>query len=325
MLAKNSLFNHNQRLQAKTRKELTSNGQTLTIMLPNFIIAGTTRSGTTSLYHYLMQHPEIDFPKLKEPRYFSSLNLELPQNGPGDFSVDKKLILSFEEYKQLYSNIKNTYVGDASSEYLYHYDISAANIKEKLGDIPIIIILRNPVERAFSAYNNLVRDCREDQTFENALDLEDERIQNNWDMMWHYKNVGLYYEQVKTYTQIFSRVKILIFEDFVQDANSKMKELFDFLGIKSDVKIDVRTRYSHSGKARNKLIQRLSSRKNPFINNLRVLALKCIPRKYLEWLGEKALVNETIMPDTRKMLYNYFQNDIKKLERLINKDLSHWK
>ncbi len=297
----------------------------LTIMLPNFIIAGTTRSGTTSLYHYLMQHPEIDFPKLKEPRYFSSLNLELPQNGPGDFSVDKKLILSFEEYKQLYSNIKNTYVGDASSEYLYHHDVAAENIMEKLGDIAVIIILRNPIERAYSAYNNLVRDFREDQTFEKALDLEDERIQNNWDMMWHYKKVGLYYEQVKKYKEVFSKVKILIFEEFVQDANSKMKELFDFLGIKSDVKIDVSTRYSHSGKTKNALIHILSSRKNPFINNLRMYTLKCIPRKYLEWIGEKALVKETIMPDTRKMLCNYFQDDIKKLERLINIDLSHWK
>ena len=64
-------------------------------MLPNFIIAGATRSGTTSLYYYLKQHPKIDFPSIKEPRYFSSIELKLPQNGPGDESVDVKLIKSF--------------------------------------------------------------------------------------------------------------------------------------------------------------------------------------------------------------------------------------
>ena len=74
-------------------------------MLPNFIIAGATRSGTTSLYHYLIQHPEISFPKLKEPRYFSSYDLKLPQKGPGDITVDDKLITSFEEYSDLYFQI----------------------------------------------------------------------------------------------------------------------------------------------------------------------------------------------------------------------------
>ena len=58
-------------------------------MLPNFVIAGATRSGTTSLYYYLKQHPEISFPSLKEPRYFSSTKLDLPQNGPGVATVDE--------------------------------------------------------------------------------------------------------------------------------------------------------------------------------------------------------------------------------------------
>jgi hypothetical protein len=294
-------------------------------MLPNFIIAGATRSGTTSLYYYLKQHPEIGFPELKEPRYFSSINLELPQKGPGDYTVDRKLVLKFHDYKELYKHINGfKRVGDASSEYLYRCDVSADAIKKKLGDIPIILILRNPIDRAFSAYSNLLRDGREEHTFEEALELEEERINNNWDMMWHYKKVGLYYEQVKRYKQVFSSLKILIFEEFVEDANSKVEETFDFLGIESTARIDVSTRYSHSGKARNKVIKILCSRKNPFINNLRVLTLKCIPRKYLEWIGKRVLVNETIMPDTRKVLYETFQDDIRKLETLINIDLSHW-
>jgi hypothetical protein len=261
-------------------------------MLPNFIIAGATRSGTTSLYYYLKQHPEIGFPELKEPRYFSSINLELPQKGPGDYTVDRKLVLKFHDYRELYKHINGfKRVGDASSEYLYRCDVSADAIKKKLGDIPIILILRNPIDRAFSAYSNLLRDGREEHTFEEALELEEERINNNWDMMWHYKKVGLYYEQVKRYKQVFSSVKILIFEEFVEDANSKVEETFDFLGIESTA---------------------------------RILTLKCIPRKYLEWIGKRVLVNETIMPDTRKVLYETFQDDIRKLETLINIDLSHW-
>ena len=90
-------------------------------MLPNFLIAGATRSGTTSLYNYLKQHPKISFSEIKEPRYFSSYDLKLPQKGPGDHSVDNKLITNFQDYKTLYDGIDNICVGDASSEYLYHF------------------------------------------------------------------------------------------------------------------------------------------------------------------------------------------------------------
>jgi len=185
-------------------------------MLPSFLIVGATRSGTTSLYYYLKQHPEIEFPSLKEPRYFSSLNLKLPQRGPGDETVDKKLVLDFDEYKRLFEPFKNSdMVGEASSEYLTDADFTAEKIRDVVGDVPIIIILRNPVQRAYSAYNNLRRDGRETETFGRALELEESRRSEGWDVMWAYKHVGLYCEQVRKYLDNFSRVKILIFEEFI--------------------------------------------------------------------------------------------------------------
>ena len=67
----------------------------------------------------MRQHPEIDFPELKEPRFFSHGNVSLPQKGPGDHTVDAKLVTSWTEYERLYANIDNKFVGDSSSEYLY--------------------------------------------------------------------------------------------------------------------------------------------------------------------------------------------------------------
>ena len=293
-------------------------------MLPNFIIAGATRSGTTSLYYYLMQHPDITFPKLKEPRYFSSINLKLPQNGPGDFSVDRKLILSFDDYNKLYESINAKRIGDASSEYLYHYDVSAKEIKEKLGDIPIIIILRNPIERAFSAYNNLVRDGRETQNFSQALKLEDERMLNNWDMMWHYKRVGLYYNQVTEYLNTFSKVKVIIFEEFVKDPKKFLSELCSFLDVSPDMDIDTGTVYSYSGKPKNKLIAFLGSRNNKYINRIRVFALSLIPRNIFESISKKVLVKNQIDENSRNYLREFYKDDILKLQQLLKKDLSFW-
>ena len=76
-------------------------------MLPNFLIIGAAKCGTTALYYYLNQHPEISFPKLKEPKFFSSTGETFPHNGVGDMSVDKYAVKSFEKYQKLFSKIKS--------------------------------------------------------------------------------------------------------------------------------------------------------------------------------------------------------------------------
>lgn len=293
--------------------------------LPNFVIAGATRSGTTSLYYYLKQHPEIRFPDLKEPRYFSSINLKLPQAGPGDNTVDEKLITNISDYTRLYADIKGyKRIGDASSEYLYHYEETADEIHKVLNDIPVLIILRNPIERAYSAYNNLVRDGRECETFEKGLELEDFRIKNNWDMMWAYKSVGMYYKQVEKYMKVFSRVHVIIFEEFVKNADYHLGSVYDFLGILKDVNVDTGVSYSHSGTPKNKFIGWVTSRNNQYIYPLRKAVMESLPRSLLEKFAEKMYSKSQIKPETREYLRSYYQQDIKRLEDLLSKDLSHW-
>ena len=152
-------------------------------MLPNFLIIGASKCGTTSLYYYLKQHPEISFSDLKEPKYFSSVNESFPHNGIGDKSVDKYAIKSLTEYKSLFADLHNKRVGEASPDTLYFYDKTASLIKETLGDIPIIIMLRNPVKRAFSAFMYLKRDSREKLSFRDGLLAENRRLKDNWDFI----------------------------------------------------------------------------------------------------------------------------------------------
>ena len=111
--------------------------------LPNFVIAGAARCGTTSLYYYLKQHPDIGFPNKKEPKYFSSIGKIFPHNGPGDHTVDRMVIRDFEAYQRLFQGVSNKRVGEASSDYLYHHCHSAAEMRSVLGDVPIILSLRN--------------------------------------------------------------------------------------------------------------------------------------------------------------------------------------
>ncbi len=294
-------------------------------MIPNFIIVGVARCGTTSLFHYLKQHPEIAMSKIKEPKYFSSCDLKLPQNGIGDNTVNTKVITDENSYEKLFFGLNNyKAVGEASSDYFYYYKNVIPRIKQKFGDIKIIVCLRNPVDRAFSAYNNLLRDSREYLPFNEALIAEEERTSKNWDWMWHYKKGGLYSKALENYQKEFTNVKVVLFDDLKLNTDMVLNDLFMFLGVKSNLKIDVSTKYSYSGKPKNSLISFLTNRKNPFVFFLREVVLRLMPRKYLEKVASKVFEKETIDSDVQNYLKSFFKDDILKLQLLIKRDLKNW-
>ena len=129
--------------------------------MPNFLIVGAAKCGTSSLHNYLNQHPDIFMPsynargmKVKEPRFLvKEIIKNRVHNGVWDF----------EEYKSLFSDVKHEkLIGESTVLYLYYYETAIKNIKHYLGnDIKIIIMLRKPVDRAFSAYLHVSRGKKE--------------------------------------------------------------------------------------------------------------------------------------------------------------------
>lgn len=293
-------------------------------MLPNFIIAGAAKSGTTSLYYYLDQHPLITFPALKEPKYFSSINKNFPQAGPGDWSIDKYMIKTRENYEKLYKDLNNLYVGDASPDYLFYANTTTKEIKNFLGDIPIIIILRNPVDRAYSAFNYLVRDGRESHDFLTALSLEEERRDNNYDFMWSYIKAGLYSDQVQKFLDTFSKVKIIILEEFKKDPNLILNEILLFLGIDQPFEFKTATQHNISGLPTNVIIQFLLSRKNIFSVFFREFVKSTIPRSFLESLSKKVIKQQSLKSQDRLALMKLFKDDIAMLEQFIGFTIPSW-
>ncbi len=294
-------------------------------MLPNFLIVGSAKAGTTSLYYYLQQHPEISFPELKEPKYFSSLNLQFPHKGTGDSTVDKFAIKSFEEYKKLFNNLNTKRIGEASPDYLYYYEKTPDEIYQKLGDIPIIIILRSPIKRAFSAYSYLTRDSRETLTFKEALEKEEYRQNNNYDFIWSYKRGGLYYEQVRAYKNRFTNVKVLLLEEFSKDPEKEMASIFEFLQVDTSFRVSTEVTHNVSGKPSNFIARFLLSRDNNVSQILRELLKKYVRREWLEKISSKFMIKEKILDTDANFLKDYYQEDIHKLEKLLDKDLSIWK
>lgn len=294
-------------------------------MKPNFLIVGAAKAGTTALYYYLKQHADIGFPDLKEPKYFSSINLNFPHNGIGDHSVDKYAVKDWYEYLKLFKGLSSyKRIGEASPDYLFYHKKTANLIKESLGDIPIIIILRNPIKRAFSAYIYLKRDNREPLSFGEGLEAEENRLNDNWDFMWGYKKGGLYSEQIKTFLNTFTNVKVILQEDLKTDTKRVIKEVYSFLKVNPDFKTDTSIKHNPSGIPKNLIAKFLLNRNSKVSVNIRGFLKSVIPRSILEKVASHSLEKKSISRPEQELLKNYFQDDIAKLETLLGKDLSKW-
>jgi len=293
---------------------------------PNFLIVGAARSGTTSLYYYLQQHPEIGFAKERDSMYFSLKQLNIPHNGPGDDKIDKYIASDFEEYVGLFASL-GAYkrIGEAGRDYLYYYEKAPQEIYTTLGDIPIIMVLRNPTIRAFSAYSYLVRDNRERLPFREALAAEAERLSNNWYFMWAYKRTGLYYKQVHAYMERFTNVEIILNEALKNNPHTELKKIYSTLGVDDTFAADTSIQHNPSGKPTNALAKFMFSRNNRLSASVRQFLKEHVPMEILSKVAGRYLARLKLSEEDRMYLTDYFREDVGKLEKLIGKDLTHWK
>jgi len=296
--------------------------------LPNFLIIGAAKSGTTAIYTYIKQHPEIFMSTPKELRYFS-------YSGP----YPKKLsedhihrgVTTLEEYQQHFDDVESQkIIGEASPMYLY-WPGTAKRIKEVIPDVKMLVILRNPIDRAFSSYMHAIRDWREPAgSFKSALEEEQERIDAGWGILWHYKNAGFYYQQLKRYYDIFNpdQIKVVLYDDLVLDPHALIKGIFAFLEIDQTFEPDISLRPNVSGfpksKRFHKLMNQLFQQDNPIKRISRVLFPKSLRRNVMEKMREPNLEKREMPKEVRAELMDVFHNDISHLEKLIHRDLSIW-
>ena len=209
------------------------------------------------MFEILNRHPGIFLPQRKECRYFSC--------SPGNFAgpapqYANNVIRSLEEYNALFNKAKpGQLCGDISPDYLYYYQNAVPKILNEINArVPVIIVLRNPIDRAYSNYLHYVRDGREKLTFDNALDAEAGRRDSNWAWGWSYVDVGLYAEQVKAYMDNFERVLILLFEEDIVTGKATGKVL-DFLNLPSLPEIPSVIHENVSGYPSNRLFHRVTT------------------------------------------------------------------
>jgi len=219
------------------------------LSLPNFLIVGASKSGTSSLYNYLKEHPEIFMSSIKEPHFMIAGLIKNSKDPIALKRSRKNAIDNIHDYTALFNNVnKEKAVGEASTGYLFYYEYAIKNIKKYLKNPKIIIILRNPIERAFSAYRHCVRHKFESLSFEDALQDEDRVIENFFNPIMYYRDMGFYSQQVKSYMDNFSDVKICIFDDFRDKMSLILQDIFKFLDVNISFTPDLKKKYNVSEK-----------------------------------------------------------------------------
>jgi hypothetical protein len=297
--------------------------------LPDFLVVGAAKSGTTALYHYLNQHPEVFLSPIKETNFFALKDKELSFNGPGDDKgIHRRSITDIIEYKNQFINVTTEKaVGEICPSYLYFED-APKNIKEHIPKVKIIAILREPVARAFSAWVHLTRDGREYLSFKEALADEPRRIKENWAEIWHYKEESKYYDQLKRYYDSFPKenIKVVIYEDFKKNQMRVYGEICNFIGVKSSFVPSMSAKHNKGGIPKNKIIWNLMMKQNiwkTLFNHLMPIKI----RKMIKEKIEARNVNKKPQLDKnkRKELSVQFRDEINKIEQLIEQDLTVWK
>ena len=292
---------------------------------PNLFIVGAAKSGTTSLHNYLNQHPDIFMCNPKEPHFLINKEIGLERIPVG--------ITEKSEYEDLFiEGGDKKYRGESSVMYLMYPEIVIPKITNNyLENTKIIIMLRNPVERAYSGFHHVKRyNIKENiQDFTEAWKLSEERYFNQKDMTpaSRYQELGLYYNQVQSYLNEFKdNLHIIIYDDYKSDFKSEMNKVFDFLEVEN-IEIDSDKRYMVGGwQWENEKMKRLMMNRNPLKSAVKMLIpFKGIRKSIRKRIQKKNSVEvKQITEKERIMMKEFYKIDVKKLSDLLNRNLNFW-
>ena len=289
-------------------------GPTRRHRLPNFFIVGAAKAGTTSLYEYLKAASGVYMSPIKEPHYFAP---NVWTNQP-----DKKVVGS-AAYRALFQDAGGEdAIGEASPFYLWDPD-SPALIQEMVPEARIIVMLRDPVERAFSHYLMEVGSGSEPLSFHDALQSNARQSDGTWGVGRHYLQMGRYSEQIQRYLDTFGddRVRVIFFEEFKEDTQAVVKDILWFLGVGGqDIVPEAKVHSIHNafGSPRGRWARRLI-----FSRSARRLARRLVPGPLRQLVWRRLLLKPEekpqMPPEARDFLRSYYREDVGILQSMLNR------
>jgi Sulfotransferase domain len=293
--------------------------------MPNLFIIGAAKAGTTALYNYLSQHPQVFLSRIKEPMFFSR---------------DEYYARGLDWYEDVYFEGAEDYPvrAEATPHYLYWSEKVAPRIKEVYGEIPVkfIVSFRDPVSRAYSWYWNMVREGREDLGFDEALRVEELRLKQNrhelyqlGSMVYGYSAGSRYASLLQPYLELFppENFFFVLQDDLKSRVNGTCKEIFGFLGIESSIQIST-TNSNPAAMPRSRLLHKTLRRRFLFkelIKPFMPIKLRRPLKKKMMQVNLKETPYVPVDPQLAHELRLSFRIEIEKLEKITGRDLSSWK
>jgi len=296
--------------------------------MPNFLLIGPGRSGTTSLHYYLQQHPQIYMSPVKEPGFLAleGQTLRIPRGwGRAGYTFTE-----LERYQELFAGVTSEKaIGESSVNYI-HLKGAISGIKKHVPDAKLVVNLRNPVDKAYSGYILRVREGIEPLDFEEALAAEPEtpRTDLEWDFdERRFFRSGFHCLHLRRFLDSFPReqIGIFFFDDLIADPLNWVRSIFRFLEVDDSVDLDLSVQHNASRIPRSQTLERFQNKPN---------ALKTLVRSVTPAPLRKALAGvlhrrnsaelPPLSPQTRRKLTEMYREDINRLQELVGRDLSHW-
>ncbi len=296
--------------------------------MPDFIVIGAARAGTTALYSFLRQSPDIFMPDVKEPNFFAYEGQSLNCRGPGSDFINNS-ITNLNQYCALFDPApKGAILGEASPLYLFE-PRAPARIHHHVPHARLVVILRNPVEQAYSHFLYATHLRIEPlESFTLALAQEDERLANGWQPLFGYSSFPRYSEQLERYFALFPREQILIrtYEEWSTKPEKTMSEILSFVGADPAFRPDLTSRRNAGGVPRNRMVQDFLMKPNPVTGAVGHIVPKEMRLRIRDWLSGFNTQREAPMPaEARKILHERLDSEIDRLETLIDYNLDHWR
>lgn len=287
--------------------------------LPNFLIIGVQKAGTTSIYNYLKQHPEIYMSPVKETNFLAKDWDAMPPEEMAESQIN-----TLEKYVQLFAGVKDEIaIGEVSPNYLLHYQASCRNIVRYVPDVKMIAILRDPAERAYSDYIMRVRDAREPRSLLEQIKYSSHKS----DVLLK----GFYYTPLKYYLDQFGweKIKIYLYEDLCQDPITMMQDIYRFLGVDDTFLPDTSKKAQVGAVPKVKFWNDLLQQRNPLRLTVGLLLKPLLPVSLRQNIRSRLIkINlenkRNLSPQERKELVELYREDIGNLQELIQRDLSQW-
>lgn len=291
--------------------------------LPNFLIIGVQKAGTTSIYNYLVEHPQVFMSRIKETNFLEQNWLELPEG-----KRNKNGIVTIEDYARLFEPVTDEIaIGEASPNYLFHDKTAAARIKQYVPEAKLIAVLRNPVERAYSDYLMHLRDSINGGV-KTSFATQIDRAEKSFII-----RKGFYAQGLKHFYQEFPKeqIKVCLYDDLVRDSQEFMRDFYRFIGVDADFSPDTTKKVQQAKVPKNQAINNLLQGQNP-IRSIAATALKTVmPLETRQSIRDR-LINFNsqskkalpLSPEDRDRLKAIYREDILQLQDLIQHDLSSW-